>query len=114
MASDVERQSSRIWQHVDAGHDAARLADFLGRVTAIESVQAYKRHAYAALGVTEGARVLDVGCGVGGDVRAIAQRVGRTGRRASPQVGLEMARVVNRRRVRTPSTTRPAAIPWDR
>ena len=42
--------------------------------------QAYKRHAYAALRVGEGARVLDVGCGIGGDVRGIAQLVGRTGR----------------------------------
>ena len=80
MASDVERQDSALWARVDTGTDAAGLADYLARVTAVEGVQAYKRHAYAALRVGEGARVLDVGCGIGGDVRGIAQLVGRTGR----------------------------------
>jgi SAM-dependent methyltransferase len=80
MASDVERQSSEVWRRVDQGQDAAGLADYLARVTALGSVQAYKDRAYAALGATEGAQVLDVGCGVGGDVRAIAELVGKTGR----------------------------------
>jgi SAM-dependent methyltransferase len=80
MANSVERQSSEVWGNVDAGTDAAGLADYLGRMSALGSVQAFKHRAYAALGVTEGARVLDVGCGVGGDVRAIAELVGKTGR----------------------------------
>ena len=77
--SDVERQGSVMWGRVDEGKEAARLADFLTRVTAMGSAQAYKQHAYAALQVAQGARVLDVGCGVGGDVRATAELIGKTG-----------------------------------
>src|SRR5262249_50077534 len=80
MANNVERQSSKMWGHVDAGTDVSGLADYLRRVAALGSVQVYKHRAFAALGVTEGAKVLDVGCGVGGDVRAIAELVGKTGR----------------------------------
>src|SRR5262249_17528085 len=78
MASDVERQSSEMWGRVDAGTDAAGLADYLAR--AMAAVQVYKRRAYAALEVTAGAKVLGVGCGVGGDVAAIAGVVGKNGR----------------------------------
>lgn len=85
--SDVERQGSVMWGRVDEGKEAARLADFLARAAAMGSAQAYKQHAYAALQVAQGARVLDVGCGVGGDVRAIAELVGKTGR----VVGLDFA-----------------------
>ena len=85
--SDVERQGSVMWGRVDEGKEAARLADFLSRAAAMGSAQAYKQHAYAALQVAQGARVLDVGCGVGGDVRAIAELVGKTGR----VVGLDFA-----------------------
>src|SRR5262245_65017813 len=79
MANDVGRQGSEMWGRVDEGKDAIGLADYLGRVTTLESVQAYKHRAYAALGVTEGAQVLDVGCGVGADVRAIANLSARPG-----------------------------------
>jgi ubiquinone/menaquinone biosynthesis C-methylase UbiE len=78
--SDVERKGSVMWGRVDEGKEAARLADFLNRVAAMGSAQACKQHAYAALQVAQGARVLDVGCGVGGDVRAIAELIGKTGR----------------------------------
>jgi SAM-dependent methyltransferase len=87
MGSEVGRQISEKWAAVDTGSDAAGLADFLARAAAQVSIQAYKQHAYAALEVAEGGRVLDVGCGVGGDVRAIAQLVGRTGH----VVGLDFA-----------------------
>src|SRR5262245_21401936 len=80
MTNDVQRQVSEMWGRVDEGKDAAGLGDYLARATALGAAQAYKHRAYAALGVTEGAQVLDVGCGVGGDVRAIAEVVGKTGR----------------------------------
>ena len=38
MASDVERQDSALWARVDTGTDAAGLADYLARVTAVEGV----------------------------------------------------------------------------
>jgi ubiquinone/menaquinone biosynthesis C-methylase UbiE len=87
MASEVERPISEKWATVDRGSEATGLADYLARAAAQVSIQAYKRHAYAALEVAEGGRVLDVGCGVGGDARAIAQLVGQTGH----VVGLDFA-----------------------
>jgi ubiquinone/menaquinone biosynthesis C-methylase UbiE len=43
-------------------------------------VTQYKRLTYALLEPGDGARLLDVGCGTGDDVRALAERVGSVGR----------------------------------
>ncbi len=53
---------------------------YLDTLSATEFAQAYKRQSFELLDVQEGGWVLDVGCGLGDDVRMLAQRVGRTGR----------------------------------
>ena len=66
---------------VDAsGVPARAFVDYLDAVAAVEGAKAYKRRSYELLRVRSGDRVIDVGCGVGDDARAIAERVGDHGR----------------------------------
>ncbi|HXW82383.1 MAG TPA: methyltransferase domain-containing protein, partial [Acidimicrobiales bacterium] len=52
---------------------------YLRELAAQAEIQRYKRVAYALCRLEAGAEVLDVGCGVGDDVFAIARRVAPTG-----------------------------------
>ena len=54
--------------------------EYLDLVTGMQAIQAYKRRSYELLRIQAGDHVLDVGCGTGDDVRAIAEKVGRSGR----------------------------------
>lgn len=47
---------------------------------ALDAVPAYKRRTFALLDVRQGDQILDVGCDVGDDVRALARMVGSSGR----------------------------------
>ncbi len=53
-------------------------ADYLRGVTASDWAQRYKRRTYELLDARPGARILDLGCGLGDDVRALAAIVGPT------------------------------------
>jgi ubiquinone/menaquinone biosynthesis C-methylase UbiE len=53
---------------------------YLDTISATEFVRSYKRKAFEMLGVRQGARLLDVGCGTGDDVIALARMVGPTGK----------------------------------
>jgi SAM-dependent methyltransferase len=77
MSDDV-KQDSAMWSAVDQSGAGAALADYLTRATAV--AQDYKRGSFAALHLKPGDRVLEVGCGAGSDVRALAQLVGKSGR----------------------------------
>jgi ubiquinone/menaquinone biosynthesis C-methylase UbiE len=46
----------------------------------MEAFTAFKHQTFALLGVQEGYHILDIGCGIGADVRLLAQKVGQTGR----------------------------------
>lgn len=59
--------------------DAEPYIDLLDNLTAMSTVQAYKARTYQALRIREGARLLDVGCGVCDDARALAVLVGWSG-----------------------------------
>jgi ubiquinone/menaquinone biosynthesis C-methylase UbiE len=64
---------------VDEAHDPGMLVRYLDMMNAAPDLQQLKRRMYALLDVQPGARVLDVGCGTGEDVRAMARIAGPTG-----------------------------------
>lgn len=53
--------------------------DYLDTITAQDTVRLYKQESYRLMGVRPGVRLLDVGCGTGDDVLALAEMVGPTG-----------------------------------
>lgn len=55
------------------------MRSFLDRAAQDVRMQQLKARSYAALGPLEGRHVLDVGCGLGDDVRALATLVGPDG-----------------------------------
>lgn len=67
------------FRDVDAAGDAESYADYLSRVNGLESVATGKRERVRLLGLRPGARVIDVGCGLGDDARALARLVGPDG-----------------------------------
>ena len=67
------------FQDVDRTGDAGSFVVYLDTIGGVESVQAYKRRILGALGLADGMRALDVGCGTGDDVRAMAAIVGAGG-----------------------------------
>jgi SAM-dependent methyltransferase len=78
------------WGALDETADPSAFVQYLEAVETLDTVQRVKRRSYELLGLREGDRVLDVGCGLGEDVRALAERVGKTGR----AVGLDSSRTM--------------------
>ena len=65
---------------VDATGDAPEYAGYLDAVRGLDAVAEWKERSFALLEPRPGAVLLDVGCGVGNDVRALAARVAPGGR----------------------------------
>jgi ubiquinone/menaquinone biosynthesis C-methylase UbiE len=65
---------------VDGTAEPGRFLDYLDRVSALPEIRSYKLRTYDLLRLSEGQAVLDAGCGLGDDARALAARVGRVGR----------------------------------
>jgi SAM-dependent methyltransferase len=80
----------RGFEDVDRAADPGALVSYLDTVTTMEAVRAYKRQSFLRLGVREGQSVLDVGCGSGDDLRALAELVGPTGRVVGVESSAEM------------------------
>jgi ubiquinone/menaquinone biosynthesis C-methylase UbiE len=59
---------------------------YLDTVRATQFAQSYKRKTFELVGAREGAHIIDVGCGTGDDVLAMARLVGEKGR----VVGIEL------------------------
>src|SRR5262249_42107064 len=68
-----------IWNNVDRMADPDWYLRYLDAISAMATMQAYKRGAFAMVAPQPGERLLDVGCGLGGDARAIAAQVGLNG-----------------------------------
>jgi ubiquinone/menaquinone biosynthesis C-methylase UbiE len=68
------------FQQVDRETRPEAHVSYLDAVTGIVAIQAYKQRSYDLLNLKPGDHVIDVGCGTGDDVRAMAQRVGMSGR----------------------------------
>jgi ubiquinone/menaquinone biosynthesis C-methylase UbiE len=68
------------WGAVDKTADPAAFIRYLDTVSALDTIRRVKHRTYDLLQVREGHHVLDIGCGVGDDVQALARRVGGGGR----------------------------------
>ena len=94
----------------DYAWDAAESADFVhgpDAITGHEAFQAAKRQSYAWQGIALGQRILDVGCGAGDDVRAIAQLVGASGQ----VVGIDSSEgMINEARKRSEGLNLPVSF----
>jgi ubiquinone/menaquinone biosynthesis C-methylase UbiE len=95
------------FRDVDGTGEAQPFADYLGHVNSIESVAAGKRARAALLGLCEGARAIDVGCGLGDDARALSRLVGTHGQ----VVGLDSSEaMLGRARARGEAQDGPIAF----
>jgi ubiquinone/menaquinone biosynthesis C-methylase UbiE len=74
------------FQDVDRSGDAGSFVVYLDTIGGVAAVQGYKQRMLAALGLRAGMRALDVGCGTGDDVRAMAAIVGSDGAAAGVDV----------------------------
>jgi SAM-dependent methyltransferase len=97
----------REFQDVDRAADPGALVSYLDTVTALEAVRAYKRQSFVRLGVREGQSVLDVGCGSGDDLRALAGLVGPTGRVVGVESSADMLAQARERTRGLPVDVRP-------
>jgi ubiquinone/menaquinone biosynthesis C-methylase UbiE len=64
---------------VDQTTDPASFVHFLETVSAMDAIQVLKRRTFALLEVKPGQHLLDIGCGLGDEARALAHLVGSTG-----------------------------------
>jgi SAM-dependent methyltransferase len=78
------------YHDVDAAGDSGRLSGQLDEIASIPAVAAEKQRSVELLELTPGDRVLDVGCGNGSELRALAEIVGAEGR----VVGLDRSRTL--------------------
>ncbi len=81
---------SSSFSDIDAAQNPEQFVQYMDEANAMEFFQSAKKRTYSLLGLRTGDRVLDVGCGAGDDVRALAQLVGATGR----AVGVDSSRTM--------------------
>ena len=70
---------SGSFSNIDAALDPSDFVRFMDDANAMEFFRSAKERTYALLALQAGNQVLDVGCGTGDDVRALARIVGATG-----------------------------------
>ena len=75
MAEDMTR-----FTRVDEQVDPRTFITFLDAVNALADIQSIKQLMISQLELRSGLQVLDVGCGVGDDVRDLANLIGDSGR----------------------------------
>jgi len=68
------------WDRVDTSEDAAAYVAYLERIDASPLIQHYRQEFLGRLPCRPGERVLDAGCGVGGNARRLWPLMNRTGR----------------------------------
>src|SRR5438128_672675 len=81
---------SSSFSDIDAASDPTQFVHYMDDANAMEFFRAAKRRTYDLLALRPGDHVLDVGCGAGDDVRAMALSVGPTGR----AVGVDSSRTM--------------------
>jgi ubiquinone/menaquinone biosynthesis C-methylase UbiE len=70
---------SSSFSNIDATSNPTEFVHYMDDANAMEFFRAAKRRTYELLALRPGERVLDVGCGAGDDVRALADIVGPAG-----------------------------------
>jgi ubiquinone/menaquinone biosynthesis C-methylase UbiE len=88
--NEPERDVATGFRNVDRTGDAGYYVRFLERATGVERIRELKRHSYELMQVQPGQHVLDLGCGLGDDARALAAVVGSTGRAVGVDVSESM------------------------
>lgn len=83
--------------------DAQTCIDFLDRAHNIAEVNQFKQFSYDLLRPQPGDRVLEIGCGIGIDARAIARKLGPTGRVVAVDRSSSMIAEAQRRCIGTES-----------
>lgn len=81
----------RVFADIEGTEDAGRIVQYLRDASALPAVQAMNDNLDYVLGVRARQQIIDVGCGVGDDVRRLAGLVGSKGR----VVGLDVQKVVD-------------------
>ncbi len=81
---------SSSFSNIDATENPEQFVQYMDDANAMEFFQAAKQRTYSLLAPRTADRMLDVGCGAGDDVRALAQLVGPTGR----AVGVDSSRTM--------------------
>jgi ubiquinone/menaquinone biosynthesis C-methylase UbiE len=76
----MHRHSASDWSMVDHTAKPEAYVGYLDAVHSQDAVRAYKEQTYALLELHPGDRVIEVGCGAGDDVLAMARFVGPSGR----------------------------------
>ena len=97
------------FSRVDQTNDPSYYLRYLDTTTALEFMQKLKQQTYQEMGARPGARLLDVGCGAGDDVRALAQIVGPDGWVAGIDNSEQM---VTEARKRTEGLDLPVEFGW--
>jgi SAM-dependent methyltransferase len=94
----MEEKSRRTaFDQVDRTTDPADFVRYLDATRATDFFQEIKQRSYDLLGLRAGDHVLDLGCGTGEDVAALAPRVGSGGRAVGVDVSATMIAEAQRR-----------------
>ena len=94
----TEKSRRTSFDAVDRTTDPADFVRYLDATRAMDFYQEIKRRSYDLLDLHDGDRFLDLGCGTGDDVVALAARVGPTGRAVGVDFSATMIAEAERRR----------------
>jgi len=72
--------NKKDWQNVEESGNSEPFVDYLDTVTAQTQAMRYKKRSYEFLKIARGSSILDIGCGTGDDVLALAELVGPNGK----------------------------------
>lgn len=85
------------WRNIDQPGDPGYFVRFMDVINSIQWFRDHKRTAIGMLGIGEGHRVLEVGCGTGEEARHMAQLVGRSGRLVATDISETMVHEARKR-----------------